>query len=115
MKAKWENEKQAITKVQKLREEIEQVNAEIEKAERNYDLNKAAEYKYGKLPELTKQLEAEEQIAEKTQASDSLLRDRVTDEEIAKIIGRWTGIPVAKLMEGSGKSCLTLIIFFTNA
>ena len=108
MKAKWENEKQAITKVQKLREEIEQVNAEIEKAERNYDLNKAAEYKYGKLPELTKQLEAEEQIAEKTQASDSLLRDRVTDEEIAKIIGRWTGIPVAKLMEGEREKLLNL-------
>lgn len=108
MKAKWENEKQAISKVQKLREEIEQVNAEIEKAERNYDLNKAAEYKYGKLPELTKQLEAEEQIAEKSQATGSLLRDRVTDEEIAKIIARWTGIPVAKLMEGEREKLLKL-------
>nr|WP_319487620.1 ATP-dependent chaperone ClpB [uncultured Caproiciproducens sp.] len=108
MKAKWENEKQAISKVQKLREEIEKVNAEIEKAERDYDLNKAAEYKYGKLPELTKQLETEEQIAEKTQASDSLLRDRVTDEEIAKIIGRWTGIPVSRLMEGEREKLLKL-------
>lgn len=108
MKAKWENEKQAISKVQKLREEIEQVNAEIEKAERNYDLNKAAEYKYGRLPELTKQLEAEEQIAEQTQSSNSLLRDRVTEEEIAKIIGRWTGIPVARLMEGEREKLLKL-------
>ena len=108
MKAKWENEKQAITKVQKLREEIEQVNAEIEKAERNYDLNKAAEYKYGRLPGLTKQLEVEEQIAEKAQSSDSLLRDRVTDEEIAKIVGRWTGIPVSKLIEGEREKLLKL-------
>ncbi len=108
MKAKWENEKQAITKVQKLREEIEQANAEIEKAERNYDLNKAAEYKYGKLPTLTKQLEVEEQIAEKAQSSDSLLRDRVTDEEIAKIVGRWTGIPVSKLIEGEREKLLKL-------
>jgi len=108
MKAKWENEKQAITKVQKLRKEIENVNSEIEKAERSYDLNKAAEYKYGKLPELTKQLEAEEQIAEKTQTSTSLLRDRVTDEEIAKIVGRWTGIPVSRLMEGERDKLLKL-------
>lgn len=108
MKAKWENEKQAISKVQKLREEIEKVNAEIEKAERSYDLNKAAEYKYGKLPELTKQLEAEEQIAEQSQSSDSLLRDRVTEEEIARIIGRWTGIPVSKLMEGEREKLLKL-------
>ncbi|HEX3039147.1 MAG TPA: ATP-dependent chaperone ClpB [Caproiciproducens sp.] len=108
MKAKWENEKQAIGKVQKLREEIENVNAEIEKAERNYDLNKAAEYKYGKLPELTRQLEAEEQIAETAQASDSLLRDRVTEEEIAKIIGRWTGIPVSRLMESEREKLLKL-------
>ena len=108
MKAKWENEKQAISKVQKLRKEIENVNAEIEKAQQNYDLNKAAEYKYGKLPELTKQLEEEEKIAEKAQSSDSLLRDRVTDEEIAKIIGRWTGIPVSKLMEGEREKLLHL-------
>ena len=108
MKAKWENEKQAIQKVQKLREEIEQVNAEIEQAERNYDLNKAAEYKYGKLPELKKQLAEEEQIAEKSQKNGSLLRDRVTEEEIAKIVGRWTGIPVAKLMEGEREKLLRL-------
>lgn len=108
MKAKWENEKQAITKVRKLREEIEAVNAEIEKAERGYDLNKAAEYKYGKLPELTKKLEAEEAIAEKAQGSNTLLRDRVTEEEIAKIIGRWTGIPVSRLMEGEREKLLRL-------
>lgn len=107
-KAKWENEKQAISKVQKLREEIEQVNAEIEKAERNYDLDKAAKYKYGKLPELTKELEEEELIAEKTQSSGSLLRDRVTEEEIARIVGSWTGIPVSKLMEGEREKLLRL-------
>ncbi len=110
MKAKWENEKQAIGKVQKLREEIEQVNAEIEKAERSYDLNKAAEYKYGKLPELQKQLAEEERIAEEGQSSSSgtLLRDKVTEEEIAKIVGRWTGIPVSKLMESEREKLLHL-------
>ena len=109
MKAKWENEKQAIGKVQKLREEIEQVNAEIDKAERAYDLNKAAEYKYGKLPELQKQLAEEEQIAEKSQSSETnLLRDKVTEEEIAKIVARWTGIPVSKLMESEREKLLHL-------
>ena len=101
MKAKWENEKDAISKVQKLREELEQVNAQIERAERDYDLNKAAELKYGRLPQLKKQLEEEETIAEKQKESkNSLLRDKVTEEEIARIVGRWTGIPVTKLMEG---------------
>ena len=108
MKAKWENEKNAIEKVQKLRAEIEQVNAEIEKAEQSYDLNKAAELKYGRLPELKRQLKEEERIAEKTQASDSLLHDRVTDEEIAKIVARWTGIPVARLVEGEREKLLRL-------
>ena len=93
MKAKWQNEKDAIGKVQKLRSEIEATNAEIEKAEREYDLNKAAELKYGKLPSLTKELQEEERIAEEGQKSDSLLRDRVTEEEIARIVGRWTGNP----------------------
>ena len=108
MKAKWENEKTSISKVQKLREEIEKVNAEIEKAERNYDLNKAAELKYGKLPELQSNLKKEEEIAEKNKEVDGLLRDKVTEEEIAKIIGRWTGIPVAKLMEGEREKILHL-------
>jgi len=107
MKAKWENEKQAIGKVQKLREEIERVNAEIEKAERNYELNKAAELKYGKLPELQKELEKEEKISEKSK-EDGLLRNKVTDDEIAKIISRWTGIPVTKLMEGEREKILNL-------
>ncbi|MVB10620.1 Chaperone protein ClpB [Caprobacter fermentans] len=108
MKAKWENEKQAISKVRGLREQIEQVNAEIEKAERNYDLNKAAELKYGKLPELEKQLKAEEAVAEKTQNSDSLLHDRVTEDEIARIVGRWTGIPVSRLVESEREKLLRL-------
>lgn len=108
MKAKWENEKSAISKVQKLREEIEQVNGEIDKAERTYDLNKAAELKYGKLPSLQKQLEEEERIAEQAYTENTLLRDKVTEEEIAKIICRWTGIPVAKLMEGEREKLLGL-------
>lgn len=108
MKAKWENEKNAITKVQKLREDIENVNADISKAEREYDLNKAAELKYGRLPQLTKELEEEERIAERAKSGDSLLRDKVTDEEIARIICRWTGIPVSKLMEGEREKLLHL-------
>ncbi len=107
MKAKWENEKDAISKVQKLREELEQVNAEIERAERDYDLNKAAELKYGRLPQLKKQLEDEKAIAEKQKENkNSLLRDKVTEEEIARIVGRWTGIPVTKLMEGEREKLL---------
>ena len=107
MKAKWENEKGAISKVQKIREELEKVNGEIEKAERNYELNKAAELKYGKLPELQKELKEEEEIAAKSKES-SLLRTKVTDEEITKIIAKWTGIPVAKLMESEREKILNL-------
>ncbi len=107
MKAKWENEKANISKVQKLREEVEEVNAQIAKAEREYDLNKAAELKYGKLPSLKKELEAEEAKAEAAkEQSDNLLRDKVTEEEIARIICRWTGIPVARLMEGEREKLL---------
>ena len=108
MKAKWENEKDAISKVQKLREEIENVNAKIEMAERNYELNKAAELKYGKLPELQEQLKKEEAIAEKNDNSNSLLRNKITEEEIAKIISRWTGIPVSKLVESERNKILNL-------
>ena len=107
MKARWESEKNAIGKVTKLREEIEWVNAEMEKAERNYDLNRAAELKYGELPRLRKELAEEEAVAEKSK-EDSLLRDRVTDEEIARIVGRWTGIPVNKLMEGEREKLMHL-------
>ncbi|MBE6905579.1 MAG: ATP-dependent chaperone ClpB [Ruminococcaceae bacterium] len=108
MKARWENEKSAISKVQKLREELEQVNADIEKAERSYDLNKAAELKYGKLPALQKQLEAEEKLAAEAEKGTTLLRDKVTEEEIARIICRWTGIPVARLMEGEREKLLNM-------
>ena len=107
MKAKWDNEKQAINKVQKLREEIENVNSNIEKAERNYELNKVAELKYGKLPELQNQLKQEEELIEKSK-EDGLLRNKVTEEEITKIISRWTGIPVTKLMEGEKEKILNL-------
>lgn len=108
MKAKWENEKNDISAVQKLREEIESVGADIEKAEREYDLNKAAELKYGRLPQLQKQLEELEHMAEHGIDEDKLLRDKVTEEEIAKIVCRWTGIPVAKLMEGEKEKILGL-------
>lgn len=108
MKAKWENEKGAISKVQKLREEIEKVNADIELAERNYDLNKAAELKYGKLPDLQKSLQKEEETADQAKGLNNLLRDKVTDEEIARIVAKWTGIPVSKLMEGEREKLLRL-------
>lgn len=107
LKAKWDNEKNAINKVQKLREEIDNVNIEIEKAERSYDLNKAAELKYGKLPQLQKELAQEEAIAEEKNRA-TLLRDKVTEEEIAKIIERWTGIPTSKLMEGEKEKLINL-------
>lgn len=108
MKARWDNEKNAIGKVQKLRADIEQLNADIERAEEQYDLNKAAELKYGRLPELKKQLEEEEAKAEQAEGKHTLLRDKVTDEEIARIIERWTGIPVARLMEGEREKLLHL-------
>ena len=106
MKAKWDNEKQAIEKVQKLREEVEQTNAKIEKAQNEYDLGTAAELKYGKLPPLQKALAEEEKKAEENK--NTLLRDRVTEEEIARIVARWTGIPVSKLMEGEREKLLHL-------
>ena len=106
-KAQWDNEKNAIGKVQKLREDLEAANAQLEKAQREYDLNKAAELQYGKIPELKKALEAEEQIANEGKQR-SLLRDKVTEEEIARIIERWTGIPVARLMEGEREKLLHL-------
>ena len=108
MKAKWENEKNSISSVQKLREDIEACNAEIDKAERDYDLNKLAELRYGKLPSLKKQLEEKESEAEQRTGKNTLLRDRVTDEEIARIISRWTGIPISKLMEGEREKLLAL-------
>ena len=100
MKAKWENEKSAIVKVRSLREEIEKVNADIESAQMQYDLQKAAELKYGRLPQLQKELAEEEKLAEAAERDSTLLHDRVTEEEIARIVARWTGIPVTKLMEG---------------
>ncbi len=106
MKAKWENEKDDISKVQKLREELEKIGGEIEKAERDYDLNRAAELKYGKLPQLKKELAEEEAKTEKQKSEGTLLRDKVTEEEISKIVARWTGIPVSKLMEGEREKLL---------
>ena len=106
-KAQWENEKNAVNKVQSLRAEVESTKAEIEKATRTGDYAKAGELQYGKLPTLQKQLEEEEKIAEEKKES-SLLRDRVTDDEIARIVARWTGIPVSKLVEGEREKLLRL-------
>ena len=108
MKARWENEKQSIGKVQSLRQEIEKINAEIEMAQNRYDLNKAAELKYGRLPQLQKELEEAEKAGEAEEKEDTLLRDKVTEEEISRIVARWTGIPVAKLMEGEREKLLHL-------
>ena len=107
MKSKWDNEKNSIGKVQKIREELEQANAQLEKAQREYDLETASKLQYGKIPQLKKELEESEKAA--ASAKDStLLRDRVTEEEIARIVARWTGIPVSKLMEGEREKLLRL-------
>ena len=107
MKAKWENEKNTVNKVRSLREQIEQANAEYKRARQEYDYAKASELSNGKIPQLQRELEAEEKIAEEKKES-SLLRDRVTDEEIARIVARWTGIPVEKLVEGEREKLLHL-------
>ena len=107
MKARWENEKNAIGRVQQLRETIEDLNRQIEAAEQRYDLEKAAELKYGRLPGAQKQLAEEERRAQGAK-EESILRDRVTDEEIARIVERWTGIPVARLVQGEREKLLTL-------
>ena len=106
MKAKWENEKNTIGRAQKIREEIDKVNSEIEIAQNKYDLGRASELRYGRLPALQKELEAAEKEAETDH--HTLLRDRVTEEEIARIVARWTGIPVSKLMEGEREKLLHL-------
>ncbi len=106
MKARWENEKKDIAKVQSLREKIDQVNAEIQTAEHSYDLARLSKLKYGDLPELTRQLHEQEQRI--NNRGDSLLRDKVTDEEIARIISRWTGIPVSKLETSEKQKLLQL-------
>ena len=108
MKARWENERTSITRLQDLRKEMEQISGEIDKAKREYNLNKAAELQYGRLPQLKAQLEEAEQAAEMRKNSSVLLRDKVTEEEIAKIICRWTGIPVSKLMEGEREKLLNM-------
>ena len=108
MRAKWENEKGSIEKLKTLRAELENLNTEIERAEEKYDLNRAAELKYGRLPQLRAEIEQAEKAAEAAEGQRNLLRDKVTDEEIAKIIGRWTGIPVSKLLESEREKLLAL-------
>ena len=108
MQARWENEKSSIGRVQKLREEIEQLGVEIAEAERSYNLNRAAELKYGRLPQLQKELAEQEKLAEEAKSENTLLRDKVSEEEIARIVARWTGIPVSKLMEGEREKLLHL-------
>ncbi len=108
MQARWEAEKDAIGKVSRIREQIEQTRADIEKAERVYDLNKAAELKYGVLPKLEKELRDTEALADQSKGEESLLHDKVTDDEIARIVARWTGIPVTKLLESEREKLLHL-------
>lgn len=108
MKIQWQNEKDAVEEVQKVKEEIDSVNHQIEKAEREYDLDKAAELKYGKLPELKKKMEELEALAESKGADESLIRERVSEEEIAEIISNWTGIPLSKLVSGEREKLLNL-------
>lgn len=109
MKAKWDNEKESINKVAKLREQIEDVKAQIEHAENEYDLNKASELKYGRLPQLQEEYkQAEKEASEAENGKDSLLHDKVTEEEISRIVSKWTGIPVSKLMESERKKLLNL-------
>jgi len=108
MKAQWEKEKQGISKLQKIREQIEQVRHSIEEAERDYDLNKAAEFRHGTLPALEGDLKKEEERTEKQKNKARLLREEVTEEEISEIVSRWTGIPVSRLMEGEKEKLLRL-------
>ncbi len=108
MQARWEQEKESIGKVQKLREQIEQMNADIERAQRDYDLEKAAELQYGRLPQLKAELAEEEKKAEANKSAETLLHDKVEDDEIARIVSRWTGIPVTKLVESERAKLLKL-------
>lgn len=108
LKTRWENEKNAIEKIQKLKEKIEEINTKIEQAEQQYDLNKAAELKYGKLPAVQKELHEQEEIAKKSIQNKTLLRDKVTEDEVAQIVQRWTKIPTAKLMESEKEKILRL-------
>ncbi len=108
MRAQWESEKQAIKKVQAIRQELEKVRHDVEVAERDYDLNRAAELRHGKLPDLERRLKAEEEMLAQKQIGERLLREEVTEEEIAEIISRWTGIPVTRLMEGERQKILRL-------
>lgn len=108
MKAQWEGEKQALQNIQKLREEIEQIHLAIARAEREYDLNKAAELKYGRLPEAEKKLQIEEEKQSARKGEEALLREEVTEDEITRIISRWTGIPLSRLVEGEREKLLKL-------
>jgi ATP-dependent Clp protease ATP-binding subunit ClpB len=108
MTAQWESERSAIRKLQALREEIEQVRREIEEAERNYDLNRAAELRYGRLEDLERRLRGEEELLESRQGGSRLLREEVTEDEVAEVVARWTGIPVARLVEGEREKLLRL-------
>jgi ATP-dependent Clp protease ATP-binding subunit ClpB len=108
MMAQWETERQAIKRLQTLRAELEQLRQDIEEAERNYDLNRAAELRHGKLPELEHRLHVEEERLEQKQGGSRLLREEVTEEEIAEVVARWTGIPMTRLMEGEREKLLRL-------
>jgi ATP-dependent Clp protease ATP-binding subunit ClpB len=108
MSAQWEAERQAIRRVQALREELEQLRREIEEAERAYDLNRAAELRHGRLPELERRLQAEEERLSEKQGGTRLLREEVTEQEIAEVVARWTGVPQTRLLEGEREKLLRL-------
>ena len=108
LKAQWQAEKEGVQKLRTLREQIEQVKVDIEKAERQYDLNKAAELKYGKLTELENKLKAEDTRLAEKQSGKRLLKEEVDEEDIAQVVSRWTGVPVTKLLEGEMQKLLHL-------
>src|SRR5262249_28532156 len=108
LKAQWLAEKEAVQRLRAVREQIEQTRIEVEKAERSYDLNRAAELKYGKLAQLDRELKAEQDRLAQKQSGTRLLKEEVDEEDIAQVVSRWTGVPVAKLLEGEMKKLLGL-------
>lgn len=108
LRAQWQSEKQAVQRLRGLREQIEHTRIEIEQAERQYDLNRAAELRYGKLAELERRLQSEEELLVRKQSQFRLIKEEVSEEDIAEVVSRWTGVPVTKLLEGELQRLLTL-------
>src|SRR5207253_10905876 len=108
LRSQWQVERQAVERLRKLRQDIDQTRVEIEQAERAYDLNKAAELKYGKLQDLERRLQGEEELLQKKQGQSRLLKEEVDEEDIAEVVSRWTGVPVSRLMQGEVEKLLQL-------